>query len=159
MKKLLIILLFTIASNAQKFGELKYNAINISVDPGALLTDEVFVIAGEFERVENAVYVKAGIELATLEGGYGFLYAATGLNFKYGHFDKYRYYVGFKMGFVRRGGYPYANLGPEAGINYTFNNNTTIGLRADYIRRDDFMYWGGDPAFRLSGYLVVIIKL
>ena len=158
MKTIFLLLLTTVATAQIGWYESKYTAINISSDPNALISDNTFVIAGELERVETGFYFKAGFEYASLEGDYKYLYNVLGINVKFGYFDTFRWYTGFKSGFAFRGG-EYVNFGGEAGLNYDLNNGILLGLRTDYIYRGDWLYWKGDPDFVFSGYLVVIIKI
>lgn len=159
MRLLLFALLITVISSAQpRFGETRYTAFNMGTDPNALISDDVFVMSLEVERVETGFYFKGGFEYASLEGDYKFIYTALGINLKYGHFDDWRYYAGIKSGFVFRGG-EYVNFGPEIGINYDFDNGIMLGLRADYIYRGDWLYWEGDPDWQGSGYIILIIKI
>ena len=159
IKSIYLFLLFTTLATAQfSWSEKKYTAVNISTDPVALITDNVFVIAAELERVETGFYFKAGFEYASLEGDYKFIYNSMGINLKWGYFENIRYYAGFKSGFVFRGG-EYVNFGPEAGMNFELTNNLLIGIRTDYIYRGDWLYWGGEPGWRLNGYGVIVFKL
>jgi hypothetical protein len=163
MKKFITLLMLTAAFsiNAQfKSGELKYSQINILTDPYAMYQEQGLYIGGEYEKVENWLYIKAGLEFFPgLEGGYNSLTLGGGLNFKYGHFDDWRYYVGMKYAFVNRGKELYINPAIEGGLSYSFENGTTVGLRADAMYRNDFLWSGANADIQLSGFILLSFKL
>lgn len=160
MKQLLILFCTASMFSQVRFGATEYTSINLGTDPYASFKEGGVYVFANIERVENSFYVRGGFDIfPAIDGIYFYTNASSGINLKIGHFDQYRYYAGAKTGMVLRGGYFYANFGLEAGINYVFDNGFIIGLKTDYIYRDDFMYWGGSPEFIISGYLSFGFKI
>lgn len=160
MKIWILLLYSTICFSQVGLGETKYTNFTFGTDPYASFKEQGVYVFGHIERVEDFFYVKGGFDLfPSIDGGYFYPNTSLGINLKYGHFDDFRYFAGFKSGFAFRGGHTYTNFGFEGGVNYVFDSGFIIGLKTDYIYRSDFMYWGGDPEYQWSGYINLGFKL
>jgi hypothetical protein len=157
----IIALLISITGFSQfKAGEVSYRQINIITDPYAMIQESGLYIGGEYEHIEDLLYVKAGLEFfPALEGGYNSLTLGGGLNLKYGYFDDWRYYTGFKFALVNRGKELYINPAVEGGIAYMFDSGTSVGLRADCMYRQDFLWSGANADIQFSGFILLSFKL
>ena len=88
----------------------------------------------EIELVENAFYVKTGIQVNPgLVGGYIDYAGAIGFNLTSGIFENIRYYGGIRLGTIIRNGNGYPLFGYETGFNVDITDKIFIGLRSTYV--------------------------
>ena len=165
MKKLLFALLICqYASSQISMGEVKHKQINIILDPYASYKEKGINIGGEFEYVSDAIYLKAGTTLFPgLEPIYIDAYVGGGVNFKYGHFDKFRMFTGIKVGYIYRESAPtlYPIFGIEAGMSHELSESVSIGAKMSYDNRQDAKFWDDqlNSYWRYSGFVFVTLKL
>lgn len=106
----------------------------------------------EIELVENAFYVKTGIQVNPgLVGGYIDYAGAIGFNLTSGIFENIRYYGGIRLGTIIRNGNGYPLFGYETGFNVDITDKIFIGLRSTYDYRSDNEFWGTDAEYKFNG--------
>lgn len=162
MKKLFITVLTLLSLSIQSqnihFVDDEYFTASIAVDPSATMKEDSPNVAFEVELVSYWKYVKANVQvLPGLEGGYLDLTGGFGANLTHGHFNKVRYYGGARLGVIKRGmdsgdtcTYPMAGF--EGGIDVKITKSLFLGVRATGDWREDFLYTGGEPGMRYSGF-------
>ena len=162
MKKIfsivLILLSLSIQSQNIHFVDDEYFTASLAVDPSASLKEDSPNVAFEIELVSYWKYVKANVQvLPGLEGGYLDLTGGFGANLTHGKFDKVRYYGGVRLGVIKRGmdegeTCTYPMWGLEGGIDVKLTDSFFIGVRTTGDWREDFLYTGGEPGLRYSGF-------
>jgi hypothetical protein len=164
----LILLLLTAlntGANAQGFTFAKKEQFRISlaVDPVASIKEKGFNQITTIEYLHKWMYLKMGVQtFDALVGGYADYQGGLGLNFTSGYFNKNRYFIGFKLGNIRRGdsvefgkGANYPVHGFEAGFDKLFYKDGSLyyGFVITYDWREDMKYSGADPTYRQSFYI------
>ena len=163
MKRLLliIILLSTNLTFAQfRVNHFTYFTISSSIDPTSSIKEKGLDFVGEFEFV-NVIYAKVGIEsFAALTGGYTDIHSSMGINFTSGNFERIRYYTGFRMAKVYRGGEGAFRIvwGLEGGIDVDIADNIFIGLRGTLDKRYDQEILLLKPENIFSGFIRIGYK-
>ena len=153
--KHLLILLFPFLLFSQK-----QTNIGVILDPYSSIKDKGLNIGVEIDYTEDAIYVHTGVQnFAVIEGGWTNWVTGFGFNLYGGIFDQVRFYSGVRGGFIFRGGYTYPTAGIEGGVDYWISQSISLGLRASYDRRSDFIFWGGQPEYRPSGMIKLGFKL
>jgi len=162
MKKIITIALLAIGMTASaqlQFGQKEYFTGSVYVDPSASIKEGGINAGAEIELVSYFGYVKAGVQtFDSLEGGYFDISGALGLNLTSGLFEQFRYYGGIRLGVINRGykdsgSQPYPLFGFESGIDYNVSEKYFVGLRGTADYREDFLYSGASPEYRLSGFI------
>jgi hypothetical protein len=163
MKTILIIIVLltsTLCFSQSQFRLNRTESFNFGVviDPYASFKENGLNIGAEIEY-SGLVYTRASItSFSTLNGGYLDLIGAFGVNFTSGMFERFRYYAGGRLGFIKRSGSTYPTVGLEAGIDYCITDNVFVGLRATYDKRSDFEFYGEPSEMRKSGYVKLGFK-
>jgi len=133
MKKLLLLLMFTIVGHSQINKTLNFN----------FLVDKTAHLITEIEAIEKNIYIKQSLEYAPMiEGGYFATGTALGYSKELGLFKNYRISIAPKLQFIVRGGNVYPSYGGEIGVDKTFWSGLILGIRGTYDYRTDFEYWG-----------------
>lgn len=160
IKLTIIFLLLSLTGISQvRFLDMEYFNFSASIDPTATIKESSPNLVAELELVSYWGYVKATAQiLPGLEGGYVDFGGAMGVNITFDRWNTFRAYSGIRLGTIRRGGYSYPLFGFEGGVDWNINDKFFIGYRGTADWREDFLFSGADPAYRLSSYLRAGIK-
>lgn len=146
--------------SAIRFKKTEHFSVSTSIDPFASIKEGGLDILTEIEY-NGLMNVKAGVEnFQVLQGGYLALTGGIGVNLTHGLREKFVYTGGIRLGVIHRGWltkdkYPYPLFGFEGQINYNLTENIVLGLRGTYDWREDFLYTGGEPSYRSSGFFTI----
>jgi hypothetical protein len=154
MKKVFLIVLLPLLGFTQqvRFGDKEYSNISISIDPYASYKESSINAIFEFEYVPNWGYIKPSLQVfPALEGGYVDLAVGFGLNLIQGYEEDWRLYGGIRLGHIFRGNEGYPLFGWELGLDRRISKDFSIGIGSTLDWREDFLFTGGDPAYRLNG--------
>lgn len=163
---LLLICLSTLGAVAQsnpravRFKKTEHFSISLSIDPTSSVKEKGVdaLIEVEYNWLLN---IKAGIEnFQALEGGYTSFTGGIGFNLTHGFQERFVYTGGIRLGVIHRGfltedSGSYPLFGWEGQVNYRIAPNFIIGLRGTLDWREDFLYTGGDPSYRGSGFVTL----
>lgn len=160
--KTIILFLLSISAIAQSNFRLnKVETFNfaIVIDPSASIEKSGLNIGAEIEY-NGTVYTRASItSFSSIKGGYLDFVGVAGINFTSGIWEQFRYYAGFRAGFIVRQSNGYPTAGIECGIDYVINEKWVLGIRATRDKRGDFEFYGEQPEIRNSGFIKIGIKL
>ena len=161
MKTIISFLLITSFSFAQSgFRINKKETFNVSVvvDPTASMKERGLNIGASIEY-SGTIYTRASItSFAKLHGGYTDLTGSIGLNFTSGYWEKIRYYLGGRLGVIKREKNTYPTAGIEAGMNVDLGEVVFVGIRGTYDKRGDFKFYDAPSEMRGSTFLVIGFK-
>jgi hypothetical protein len=161
MRTIILFLLLTSFTYAQTgFRINKKETFNASIvlDPHASMKERGLNIGAAIEY-SGTIYTRASItSFAKLHGGYTDLTGAIGLNFTSGYFERIRYYLGGRLGVIKREKNTYPTAGIEAGINVDLGEVVFVGLRGSYDKRGDFKFYGAPAEMRESTSAVIGFK-
>jgi hypothetical protein len=159
MKKLNILFTMCIILY-DSYGQIKIKDVetfnfSIVLDPKVSIEEKTPNIGIEIEY-SGPMYVRASITtFPALKGGYIDGTGAFGFTLSTGTFDRTNLYSGLRIGLIGRGNFTYPTYGFEAGINYGITENLLLGIRSTYDYRNDFVFTGGNPSFRYSGFVKI----
>jgi len=155
MKNLIILVLFTIVSNAQQHNKLRLNNVDqfnvyTMIDPVASWKDGLNIGAG-FEY-QGPIYAGPSIRMMpALEDGYTEIVGNIGFPFISGYRGEYEYRIGVQLGYVKR-----KEWGPTFAFQLGFKKS--IGGDGWYIFtqggwqwRDDWTQYSTPAAWQAKG--------